>query len=169
MRPTNYNQYTLWVNDSTDLRHSVKHGNWMVMENFKYNHPKLFSEGNEYAGKNIRLYGDNGELLCSDTIRNWFNWPHYKTWVEDPNYENSNNYEGGEGDWYMFRLAETYLLRAEAYMWKGDVAKAAEDVNTIRKKIPMFNTVYSGRNEYGSYNGRKSKENYIWKNGVMLN
>lgn len=161
MRPTNYNQYTLWVNDSTDLRHSVKHGNWMVMENFKYNHPKLFSEGNEYAGKNIRLYGDNGELLCSDTIRNWFNWPHYKTWVEDPNYENSNNYEGGEGDWYMFRLAETYLLRAEAYMWKGDVAKAAEDVNTIRKRSQCSILFTPGEMNMGVIMDERARELYL--------
>jgi hypothetical protein len=35
-------------------------------------------------------------------------------------------------DEYMFRLAETYLLRAEAYLGKGDKAKAASDINVIR-------------------------------------
>ena len=38
---------------------------------------------------------------------------------------------GGNGDWYVFRLAETYLIRAEAYYWKGELASAAEDINTI--------------------------------------
>lgn len=51
MRPTNYNQYGLWLDDQTDLRHNVESGNWMVMEKFKYNHPKLFTDGNPYAGK----------------------------------------------------------------------------------------------------------------------
>jgi len=37
-------------------------------------------------------------------------------------------------DAYLFRLAEAYLLRAEAYYWNGDYAKAAEDVNTIRRR-----------------------------------
>lgn len=34
----------------------------------------------------------------------------------------------------MFRLAETYLLRAEAYIRKGDLANAAADINTIRAR-----------------------------------
>ncbi|MBV7530972.1 RagB/SusD family nutrient uptake outer membrane protein [Chitinophaga sp. sic0106] len=35
---------------------------------------------------------------------------------------------------YMARLAETYLLRAEAYLGKGDRQKAAEDVNVVRNR-----------------------------------
>jgi hypothetical protein len=32
------------------------------------------------------------------------------------------------------RLAETYLIRAEAYVWKGDMANAAADVNKVRQR-----------------------------------
>src|SRR5690606_37239778 len=39
---------------------------------------------------------------------------------------------GGNGDWYVYRLAETYLLRAEAYYWKNDLAAAANDINQVR-------------------------------------
>lgn len=35
-------------------------------------------------------------------------------------------------DQYMMRLAETYLLRAEAYMQKGDLMSAAKDINLVR-------------------------------------
>lgn len=35
-------------------------------------------------------------------------------------------------DWYIMRLAETYLLRAEAYMNKGDLQSAANDINVVR-------------------------------------
>ena len=31
-------------------------------------------------------------------------------------------------------MAETYLLRAEAYFWKGDVGNAAADVNAVRTR-----------------------------------
>jgi hypothetical protein len=35
-------------------------------------------------------------------------------------------------NWYAIRLAETYLLRAEAYLGKGDKQKAADDINMVR-------------------------------------
>ena len=45
-----------------------------------------------------------------------------------------NSANGSYKDVYLFRLAETYLLRAEAYVNKGDQAKAAADVNTVRSR-----------------------------------
>lgn len=37
-------------------------------------------------------------------------------------------------DQYMFRLAETYLLRAEAYVGQNDLTKAAADINVVRAR-----------------------------------
>lgn len=37
-------------------------------------------------------------------------------------------------DQYMFRLAETYLLRAEAYLNLNDKTKAAADINVVRER-----------------------------------
>ena len=37
-------------------------------------------------------------------------------------------------DWYIMRLSETYLLRAEAYMLSGDRQKAADDINVVRNR-----------------------------------
>lgn len=37
-------------------------------------------------------------------------------------------------DAYMFRLAGTYLLRAEAYLDLGDLQKAADDINKVRSR-----------------------------------
>ncbi|MDN3596720.1 RagB/SusD family nutrient uptake outer membrane protein [Zunongwangia endophytica] len=36
--------------------------------------------------------------------------------------------------WYLYRLAETYLLRAEARFYQGNIAGATQDVNTIRER-----------------------------------
>lgn len=41
---------------------------------------------------------------------------------------------GGDADWYVFRLAETYLNRAEAYYWKGQMGPAAADINVVRER-----------------------------------
>ena len=37
-------------------------------------------------------------------------------------------------DDYVIRLAETYLIRAEAYMRAGDLASAAKDINVVRSR-----------------------------------
>lgn len=37
-------------------------------------------------------------------------------------------------DWYIMRLAETYLLRAEAYLLDGNLGEAAKDINEIRSR-----------------------------------
>jgi hypothetical protein len=37
-------------------------------------------------------------------------------------------------DQYMFRLAETYLIRAEAYLGLGNTSSAAADINTVRAR-----------------------------------
>ncbi|MFC6099175.1 RagB/SusD family nutrient uptake outer membrane protein [Olivibacter domesticus] len=148
IRPTHFAQYGLWsvngMEDTTDLRHSSKVGNWARMEMLKYNDP-----ADSYYGQNLRLYEGN-RLLCTDTIRSWFNWPHYKIYIDDPVFRatpTSNRNDGGAADWYCYRLAETYLLRAEAQFYKGNVGMAAEDVNTVRKRArcsQLYTTVSIG-------------------------
>jgi hypothetical protein len=128
LRPTDYSQNQIWE-DKNDLRHAP--GNWMRMEDIVYNNPKLVQDKDSYYGKNLQLKNAEGVVLTIDTIRCWFDWPQYKLFVEDPLRIQP---QGGNTDWYVFRLAETYLLRAEAYAWKGDMAKAAEDVNAVRTR-----------------------------------
>lgn len=160
IRPTDYSQHGLWLDDPTDLRHSVEYGNWMVMEKLKYNHPSLYKTGNPYAGQNIRLFDDQNNLLCTDTIRNWFDWPHYKVWIEDPANETNSSYGGGPADWYFYRLAETYLLRAEAYFWKGQLDKAAEDVNTIRSRAKCSKMITAAGINMGVIMDERARELY---------
>lgn len=134
-RATSYTTKKIW-DDPNDLRH--KKYNWMEMEYLVYNAKKA-KEGS-YYGKPLQLKDANGKVLTTDTIRNWFGWPHYKLYVPDPRLVQPR---GGAYDWYVFRLAETYLLRAEAYWWKGDVANAMADVNTVRTRAgcaPYTNT-----------------------------
>lgn len=128
-RGTHYSTKEIWKDANNDQRHKL--GNWYDMEDLVYNAPSLQSSGNSYYGKNLELYLPNGTPLCSDTIRNWYGFPHYKFFVPDPlNVKPA----GGHGDWYVYRVAETYLLRAEAYFWKGNLGAAAEDINVVRRR-----------------------------------
>lgn len=126
-RGTSYHTQKIW-DDPNDLRH--KKYNWMDMEDLVYNHPNL-KDKSEYYNKPLQLFDNGGNVLTTDTIRNWFGWPHYKIYNPDPR---RTQPRGGSYDWYVFRLAETYLLRAEAYWWKGNIGLAMQDVNAVRTR-----------------------------------
>lgn len=128
-RGTHYSTKEIWEGANNDQRHKL--GNWYDMEDLVYNAPSLKDAGNSYYGQNLELYLPDGTALCSDTIRNWYGWPQYKLYVPDPLRVKPS---GGHGDWYVYRIAETYLLRAEAYFWKGDTASAAADINAVRTR-----------------------------------
>ena len=128
-RSTSYHYKDIW-DDVNDLRHDSTSGNWMYMENVRYSNPALKGV-DPYYGQRLRLYSATGTLLCSDTLRQWYPWPHYKLYI--PDVENTPM-RGGHTEWYVMRLAETYLIRAEAYVWKGDMANAAADVNKVRQR-----------------------------------
>ena len=153
-RPTSFAQHGMWVvngiEDVDDLRHNSRVGNWARMDSIKYG-----TAGSTNRGQNFKLYNPaNNALLCADTIRCWFDWPHYKIFIQDVEAEanlGTNAYtgatKGSVGDWYLYRLAEAYLLRAEAKFYLGDVAGAATDVNEIRKRAgctQLYTTVTIG-------------------------
>ncbi len=129
VRPSPWYQHELWNGDANDLRH--KFPNWIKMEDLVYNVPGLKASADPYYNQRLQLRDQSGGILCTDTIRSWFDWPAYKLFVIDPT---DNTPDGGFGDWYAFRLAETYLLRAEAYFWKDNLDMAAADVNAVRTR-----------------------------------
>jgi len=77
-RQTPYEHTDIWT-DPNDYRHAP--GNWMNMEDLVYNHPVLKAVGDPWYGKHLRLYDENGGILCTDTIRSWYGWPYYKLYV----------------------------------------------------------------------------------------
>src|SRR5665647_1189658 len=149
-RSTNYSQRMIW-DDPNDLRH--KKYNWMNMEDLVYNHPNLKS--NPYYNKPLQLRDASGKVLTTDTIRNWFGWPHYKIYTPDPRRIQP---QGGSYDWYVFRLAETYLLRAEAYWWKGDLANAMADVNAVRTRAGCAPYTDAGKFDIGTILDERARE-----------
>lgn len=155
MRLSDFAQNGLWVvngeMDRQDLRHNSEAGNWVNMTDLTYNNP----DSPEWYGKHFRLYHpETGALLCPDTIRSWFDHPLYKVFYNDAVADanpGANEWQGARsgsnGNLYQFRLAETYLLRAEAKLYQGRAKEAAEDVNIIRRRANakhMYTTVNIG-------------------------
>ena len=151
--PTVYHAFEIW-DDPNDLRH--KQYNWMRMENLVYNHPSLKGVS-EYYGKPLQLRDDDGKVLTTDTIGNWYGWPHYKLYLPDPRRAQAR---GGAGDWYIFRLAETYLLRAEAYWWKGQPAQAMADINEVRTRAHCAPYTDASQIDIGTVLSERARELY---------
>ena len=72
------------------------------------------------------------KIVASDTT-NIF--PRFWKFSEDihPNFDETGN-KSYDCDWYLIRIAETYLLRAEARLAQGNKAGAAEDINVLRSR-----------------------------------
>ncbi|OOQ56525.1 RagB/SusD family nutrient uptake outer membrane protein [Mucilaginibacter pedocola] len=139
LRGTPYATKYIWT-DNTDYRHAK--GMWMDMTDLVYNQPGLKTTDAAWYGKNLEQYtaaNVNQRFLngAKDTIRAWFGWPHYKVFIGSGKTAQDKWWSPPRGtntDWYVFRLAETYLLRAEAYWWKGQNALAMADINKVRAR-----------------------------------
>ena len=140
LRPTNYYQYDIWTEkEKNDLRGPYNHDSWKRMEDLRYNDPGLKKSNNPYYGQNLIRPVD---LSVADSIRCWYMWPHYKVFVPDPT--KTQDFQGGETPWYIYRSAEVYLMLAECYYWKGDMANEAAMLNVVRERAgaePLNGTV----------------------------
>jgi hypothetical protein len=66
-------------------------------------------------------------------------------------------------DMYIYRVAEAYLLRAEARVWQDNFAGATEDINTIRQRANAIDlyTVADVQNEgIGAVLDERNRELY---------
>ena len=118
-RGTNYLLYDIWKgNFNNDMRNSV----YNMRRKFYYNNP-----ASKYFGQLVEKRTNQ-----EDTLRNIYPYPRK---VEGKPWNNINTSGGTNSDLMVFRLAETYLLRAEAYFRKGMLQNAADDINVLRKRV----------------------------------
>ena len=122
-KKTEYFGYAIWT-DKNDMRHKAP--NWIPMESLVYN----VKTSVNYSQPLVRA-------RCTDTLRCYDDIFFNKIVVDDEFKPKGQglNILGGTMDWYVYRLAETYLLRAEAYVWlTGHDKEAADDINAVRTR-----------------------------------
>ncbi len=138
--PTNYVKYDIWKFDPDDMRNS-KHN---IKRVFYYNNPA----DKDYFGKPVLtkkgadgalyLARNDGSLTTTklDTLQIYY--PLIAKILGTP-FNNDVLSGNTSKDFSRMRVAETYLLRAEAYFRKGDLANAAKDINVIRTRAKAKN------------------------------
>ncbi|MDR0429391.1 MAG: RagB/SusD family nutrient uptake outer membrane protein [Tannerellaceae bacterium] len=135
IRPTNYSQYEIWSNAGNDMRYNQN--NWYDISRLWYNRPASKGGSEAWFGKSVQ------REFVSDTIRCYFSFPTVKVLIYRDDINRGKTPSGGFTDSYVFRLAETYLMRAEAYWWLGQTDRATNDVNIIRSRVnaPLLTNV----------------------------
>ncbi|GAA4729274.1 RagB/SusD family nutrient uptake outer membrane protein [Flavisolibacter ginsenosidimutans] len=150
VRPTSYFLYDLWAKSGPEdtrnaewninrvLKVPNPNGTYQDLPDPSRNWPTAPQVITTLSGATITVQLHPGDTIRKDwlvtredTMQRWYprvmkmgsDW-HYTT---DP----SNSFVQ---DYYVARLAETYLLRAEAYLKLGDLSNAAADINTVRAR-----------------------------------
>ncbi|WPU96244.1 RagB/SusD family nutrient uptake outer membrane protein [Mucilaginibacter sabulilitoris] len=118
VRPTTYFLYNLWKDNA---QNDIRNSKYNIRRTLYYNNP-----ASTYFGKPVEP-----RTTQEDTMRNVY--PYLRK-LEGKPWQGDNTSGGTGKDFIVYRLAETYLLRAEAYMKKGDNTKAAADINAVRNR-----------------------------------
>jgi starch-binding outer membrane protein, SusD/RagB family len=127
-RPTDYLVYNIWVSDwDNDYRNAEA----CIKRNYYFNNP-----ASAYNGMKIdwSLYTTRSSPLADTTQ---YIYPYFmKAAAPCDHYTDLSRSGGGVNhkDVYAMRLAETYLLRAEAYLGLNQKDKAAIDINAVRTR-----------------------------------
>jgi starch-binding outer membrane protein, SusD/RagB family len=151
MKPTSFVLYTIWEGGKNDIRNSE----YNIIRDFQIDGVPTNSP--DYGKWYVKDGYKAKTTTFADTIRNWFPILKKNT-VSAGDFPDAYFQKDAAGnplvsplggkllinasdlfrDNYLIRLAETYLLRAEAYIRKGDNANAAIDLNRVRARAKTF-------------------------------
>jgi hypothetical protein len=126
IRGTDYSNWGVWANSAGDIR------------NNETNIRRKFYFGTNIAATSSQPAFSKGDLIPKSFLTAyedsmWYCYPNWTKFGTDKHYNGDFIY-GYTKDQYVMRLSETLLLRAEAYIAKGDKVSAAADVNVIRAR-----------------------------------
>jgi starch-binding outer membrane protein, SusD/RagB family len=129
IKPTNYTAYTIWRSDwKNDIRNAEHH----IKRTFYFDNP-----ASAFNKKKIdfSLYPKGTRDALKDTCQ--YIYPYFLKHSDPLHHFIEPNRSGGgwtHKDVYAVRLAETILLRAEAYIGLGKKDLAAADINAVRNR-----------------------------------
>lgn len=141
-KPSTYFYDLIWERSGFDV--DMRNADYNIIRDVKINNPASAYNGQWLFADNIPGVVENE----TDTTRDWFpilaklasmgDHP-MEIWQADQTVYGSISSSGGPAnttfaDIYQMRLAETYLVRAEAYFRAGDLPSAADDINTVRAR-----------------------------------
>lgn len=116
--------------EEADAQPFVLYARWMKKDGKYYYRPQIVASGNGYSfvnsteGVSSNFYGlENAYRVGVPFTKKW----------DDPN-RSSYNSAYGTRDVPVFRFAEAFLVRAEAYGRKGNYASAIADINKVRER-----------------------------------
>jgi len=122
VRGTNYVNYDIWANSGTDIRNKETN----IKRNYYFgpqNPASPYHPGDLIPRSFLTLREDTMSYIYP-------NWQKFGT----DKHLNAQPDNGYIRDFYVMRLPETYLLRAEAYLGKGETGLAANDINVVRDR-----------------------------------
>ena len=146
IHPTDHFLTEIWEGLDGDIRNSQ----YNIMRDIRVNNKKATG----YYGKWLIKDGVLAEAvkhgydtyqmywwpIITKVANTTYDWPDLEKSSQTPveiggwYAQTSNGRDHSHKDSYMARLAETYLLRAEAYVKKGDGSSAAKDINVLRDR-----------------------------------
>jgi starch-binding outer membrane protein, SusD/RagB family len=146
--PTHHFHDEVWENDWDN---DIRNANHNFVRKFAFNNPSFIAQYGNVFGDSIDIMNPPAGATYITGLNSQGTFPGrylmgYQTKCTMPYnhpsslYSNPDTYalQGTAGgtytDQYMFRLAETYLLRAEAYLKLGNLGSAASDINVVRTR-----------------------------------
>lgn len=146
-RLTHYFYNELW--EKSGFNEDIRNSEYSIIRDLKVNNPASNHNGKWIFKDNLPIVLEN----FTDTMRNFYpliakissmgDHPR-DIWLDNQSIEGSISSAVGPSmrtfrDVYQIRLAETYLLRAEAFLGNNQQTQAAEDINVIRNRANVSN------------------------------
>lgn len=128
---TRYTDSLIWQYKS-DWNNDIRNSQNNIQRTWYWTNPASKFYGQPVTAANIGT-PTTFKVVCAPQFKKVVSAVHYHKFQDATSkqfHDNGRTYK----DWYIMRLAETYLLRAEANLLKGDLTSAANDINAVRSR-----------------------------------